>query len=228
MTPASPPVGLRPKSAAPCHGSANKLTASRQPPRRGRNASAGESPEPNRTCVRGGTAAFAWRAAPTGRRKTARLRRARAQSARTPGTGVVFRRVGFPELSGYGRWERPQPELSLQLVYLWGAAVVCGSWQGTPGGFSRGLAEVPLSALLPPTSWACKKSARLPGRDPAIPAAEGGSPKAPRRGAIKVLRPMSGKSKTARRGGTRRLRRSLSGKSKKKERAQPGPLKNHF
>ena len=101
-------------------------------------------------------------------------------------------------------------------------------------------------ALLWLLSWASKKGTRCrsttdklrrsmsgkskptPGRDPAIPAAEGGSPKAPRRGAIKVLRPMSGKSKTARRGGTRRLRRSLSGKSKKKERAQPGPLKNHF
>ena len=92
-TPAPPPVGLRPKSAAPCHGSADGCTASRQPPRRGRNASARESPEPYRKCARGGTAAFAWRAAPTGRRKTARIRRARAQGARTPGTGVVFRRV---------------------------------------------------------------------------------------------------------------------------------------
>ncbi|WP_277138628.1 hypothetical protein, partial [Anaerotruncus massiliensis (ex Togo et al. 2019)] len=48
-------------------------------------------------------------------------------------------------------------------------------------------AEVPLSALLPPTSWACKKSARPPGRDPAIYAAEGGFPKAPRRGAKKFI-----------------------------------------
>ena len=65
-------------------------------------------------------------------------------------------------------WERPQPELSLQLVYLWGVTATGGYWQGTPGGFSRGLAEVPLSALLPPTSWARKKSARPPGRAPAI------------------------------------------------------------
>ena len=72
-------------------------------------------------------------------------------------------------------WEHPQPELCPQLVYPWGVTVTCGSWQGTPGGFSRGLAEVPLSALLLPTSWARKKSARLPGRDPAISAAEGGS-----------------------------------------------------
>ena len=43
---------------------------------------------------RGDAAAFISLACPTGRRKTARLRRARAQSARMPGTGVVFRR-GF-------------------------------------------------------------------------------------------------------------------------------------
>ena len=145
---------------------------------------------------RGGAAAFAWRAAPTGRRKTARLRRVRARSARTSGTGVVFRR-GLCEPCGFGRWAHPQPELSLQLVYPWGVTVVCGLWQGTPGGFSRGLAEVPLSALLPPTSWACKKSARPPGRDPAIYAAEGGTSGAPRRGAIKAFRPPGGTSKTA-------------------------------
>ena len=92
-------------------------------------------------------------------------------------------------------WERPQPELSLQLVYLWGVTATGGYWQGTPGGFSRGLAEVPLSALLPPTSWARKKSARLPGRDPAIPAAEGGTSGAPWRGAKKAFRPPGGKSK---------------------------------
>ena len=34
----------------------------------------------------------------TGRQKTARLRRARAQGARTPGTGVVFRRAVLPSL----------------------------------------------------------------------------------------------------------------------------------
>ena len=106
----------------------------------------------------------------------------------------------------FRRWERPQPELSPQLVYPWGAAVVCGLWQGTPGGFSRGLAEVPLSALLPPTSWARKKSARPPGRDPAIYAAEGGSPKAPRRGAKKAFRPPGGKSK-------KKPRRAQRGKS---------------
>ena len=101
-TPAPPPVGLRPKSAAPCHGSADKPSASHRPPRRGRNASACESPKPYRKCARGGTAAFAWRAAPAGRRKTARLRRARAQSARTPGTGVVFRRASPASLPTAG------------------------------------------------------------------------------------------------------------------------------
>ena len=59
-----------------------------------------------------------------------------------------------------------------------------------------------LSALLPPTSWARKKSARLPGRDPAISAAEGGTFGAPRRGAKKAVRPQGGKPKPAR-GGTR-------------------------
>ena len=47
-------------------------------------------------------------------------------------------------------------------------------------------AEVPLSALLPPTSWARKKSARLPGRVPAISAAESGTSGVPRRGAKKA------------------------------------------
>ena len=44
----------------------------------------------------------------------------------------------------FHRWVRPQPELSLQLVYPLGVTAVRGLWQGIPGGFSRGLAEVPL------------------------------------------------------------------------------------
>ena len=119
------------------------------------------------------------------------------------------------EPSSFICWERPQPELSLQLVYPWGAAVVCGLWQGTPGGFSRGLAEVPLSALLPPTSWARKKSARLPGRDPAIPAAEGGTSEAPRRGAKKAFRLPGGTS-------NKKPRREQRGKSKTTAGAGPG------
>ena len=68
-----------------------------QHPARRRAAGAMPLPESLRhrtgSSHREGTSAFAWRAAPTGRRKTARLRRARARSARTPGTGVVFRRM---------------------------------------------------------------------------------------------------------------------------------------
>ena len=72
-------------------------------------------------------------------------------------------------------WERPQPELSLQLVYPWGAAVVCGLWQGTSGD-SKGPGGGSFGALLSSISWANKKWTRPPGRDPAISAAEGGSP----------------------------------------------------
>ena len=46
---------------------------------------------------------------------------------------ALFSAAGFGEPSGFNCWERPQPELSLQLVYLLGAAVTCGYWQGTPG-----------------------------------------------------------------------------------------------
>ena len=42
----------------PYHGSASKCTATHQPPRRGRNASAGEPQEPHRRCIRGGTDSF--------------------------------------------------------------------------------------------------------------------------------------------------------------------------
>ena len=75
---------------------------------------------------------------------------AHARRARERPERALFSAVDFGEPSGFGRWERPQLELSLQLVYPWGAAVTCGYWQGTPGGFSRGLAEVPLSGLLVP------------------------------------------------------------------------------
>ena len=58
---------------------------------------------------------------------------AHARRARECPERALFSVVGFGELSGFGRWVHPQPELSLQLVYPWGAAVVCGLWQGTPG-----------------------------------------------------------------------------------------------
>ena len=57
---------------------------------------------------------------------------AHARKARERSERALFSAVDYGELSGFGRWVRPQPELSLQLVYPWGAAVVRGSWQGTP------------------------------------------------------------------------------------------------
>ena len=133
---------------------------------------------------------------------------------------ALFSAAGFGEPSGFNCWERPQPELSLQLVYPWGVAVVCGLWQGTPGGFSRGLAEVPLSALLPPTSWARKKSARPPGRDPAIFAAEGGTSGAARRGAKKAPPGAARQIQTVRRAAN--PNRPPGGKSKKERRPGGG------
>ena len=58
---------------------------------------------------------------------------AHARSARERPERALFSAVGFGEPSGFGRWVRPQPELSPQLVYPWGAAVTGGYWQGTPG-----------------------------------------------------------------------------------------------
>ena len=72
-------------------------------------------------------------------------------------------------------WERPQPELSPQLAYSWGAVVTGGYWQGTPGGFSRGLAEVPLSVLLWVLSLTQRKYPARRGGTRQSPAAEGGS-----------------------------------------------------
>mgnify|MGYP007060496427 CR=1 FL=1 len=67
--------------------------------------------------------------------------RARRANARN---GRCFPPCVPDEPSGFGRWERPQLELSLQLVYPWGAAVTCGYWQGTPGGFLKGTGGSPL------------------------------------------------------------------------------------
>ena len=69
--------------------------------------------------------------------------------------------------------------------------------------------------LLSPISCPYKKWGRPPGRNPAIPAAEGGTYKAPRRGANKSPPPAGRKSlKDRRRSTTDKLRRSVSGKSK--------------
>ena len=92
--------------------------------------------------------------------------------------------------------------------------------------------EPPLSALLSSISWAIKKWTRPPGRDPAIPAAGGGTSKASRRGAKKAPPGAARQIKAACRGGTRqspppkaahlkrpggarrKLRRAQHGKSK--------------
>ena len=186
LTPTPPPVGLRPKSAA-LRPRMNEraysipLDAAPRAQCLCRRVSGTESDVRPGRHVRFCVARSAHReaencaASPRPRAERANARNGRCFPPWVPG-----------EPSGVRCWVRPQPELSLQLVYPWGVAVVCGLWQGTPGGFSRGLAEVPLSALLPPTSWARKKSARPPGRDPAISAAEGGTSGAARRGAKKA------------------------------------------
>ena len=98
---------------------------------------------------------------------------------------------------------------------------------------ARGSRGVAPRALLWFLSWASKKGTRCrattdklrrsmsgkskptPGRDPAIPAAEGGTYKAPRRGANKSPPPAGRKSLRDRRRSTiAKLRRSVSGKSK--------------
>ena len=77
---------------------------------------------------------------------------------------------------------------------------------------SRG--HSPLRFLFP-ISCPYKKWGRLPGRDPAISAAEGGTYKAPRRSANKSPPPTGRKSlRDRRRSTTGKLRRSVSGKSK--------------
>ena len=60
-------------------------------------------------------------------------------------------------------WVRPQPELSPQLVYPWGVAVVCGSWQGTPGGYRlkfRPAGPGPRSGLKPGSRGGAPASGR--------------------------------------------------------------------
>ena len=59
----------------------------------------------------------------------AHARRARERPERALFSAVWFWRA----IRQQDCWVRPQPELSFQLVYPWGAAVVRGYWQGTPG-----------------------------------------------------------------------------------------------
>ncbi|WP_418703918.1 hypothetical protein, partial [Anaerotruncus massiliensis (ex Liu et al. 2021)] len=54
---------------------------------------------------------------------------------------------GFGEPFGFIYWVRPQPELSPQLVYLWGVTATGGYWQGTPGD-SKGPGGGSFGALL--------------------------------------------------------------------------------
>ena len=200
-TPAPPPVGLRPKSAAPCHGSADGCTASRQPPRRGRNATAGESPEPYRGGASGEARPLLRGAQrPRGGGKlrgyAAHARRARERPFR-----ALFSAVGFGELSGFGRWERPQPELSLQLVYPWGAAVTCGYWQGTPGD-SKGPGGGSFGVLL----WVLSLTQRK------YPACRGGTRQSPPPQAAHLKRP-GGARKRPSVPRAEHLRRSPAGRS---------------
>ena len=74
--------------------------------------------------------------------------------------------------------------------------------------------EPPLSALLSSISWANKKWTRPPGRAPAIPAAGGGTSKAPRRGAKKAPPGAARQIQSRRRAGPGNPRRLESGKSK--------------
>ena len=125
----------------PVHGSMGKCTASRQPPRRGRNASARESPEPYRECFRVDT-----RSTPC------------AFQERRPRAALLFGRSPVPTC-----WERPQPEWNPQLVYLWGVTVVCGYWQGTPEGYRlkfRPAGPGPRSGLKPGSRGGAPASGR--------------------------------------------------------------------
>ena len=58
---------------------------------------------------------------------------AHARKARERPERALFSAAGYGEPSGVRCWERPQLELSPQLVYPWGAAAARGLWQGTPG-----------------------------------------------------------------------------------------------
>ena len=132
-TPTPPPVGLRPKSAAP------------RPRISERAYSIPPAAAPQAQCLCPGVSGTV-----LGVRLGRHVRFCMARSAHgeaencaaSPRThaeranarnGRCFPPCVPGEPSGVRCWERPQPELSLQLVYPWGAAVVCGLWQGTPG-----------------------------------------------------------------------------------------------
>ena len=62
---------------------------------------------------------------------------AHARRARERPERALFSAVDYGELSGFGRWVRPQPELSPQLVYPWGVTATGGYWQGVSRRFQR-------------------------------------------------------------------------------------------
>ena len=134
-TPAPPPVGLRPKSAAPrprISGQADSIPPAAAPRaqclcRRVSGTVPGARLGGHvRLCVARSAHGEAENCAASPR---TRARRANARNGR------CFPPCVPGEQSSFICWERPQPELSPQLVYPWGAAVTCGSWQGAPGGY---------------------------------------------------------------------------------------------
>ncbi len=181
-TPAPPPVGLRPKSAAPrpwMSGRVYGIPSAAAPraqclcPRVSGAVPKVHSGRHGRFCVA--------RSAHGEAENCAALPRTRAERANTRNGRC------FPP--------RVLASLPTAVVGRSGTSLLpAAGWTRAAGGFSRGASfappssssEPPLSALLPPTSWARKKSARPPGRVPAIPAAEGGTSGAPRRGTKKA------------------------------------------
>ena len=88
---------------------------------------------------------------------------AHARRARERPERALFSVADLGEPSGVRCWERPQPELCPQLVYPWGAAVVCGLWQGTPGGYRlkfRPAGPGPRSGLKPGSRGGAPASGR--------------------------------------------------------------------
>ena len=88
---------------------------------------------------------------------------AHARKARERPERALFSAADYGEPSGFGRWERPQPELSPQLVYPWGVTVIRGLWQGTPGGYRlkfRPAGPGPRSGLKPGSRGGAPASGR--------------------------------------------------------------------
>ena len=186
LTPAPPPVGLRPKSAAP------------RPRISERAYSIPPSAAPRAQCLCRRVSGTVPKVRPGrhGRFCVARSAHGEAENcAATPRTraeranarnGRCFPPCVPGEPSSFICWERPQPELSPQLVYLWGVTVTGGYWQGVSRGFQRTRRRVLWRPSLV-TFFGVKKVTRrrsttdklrrsmsgkskpTPGRDPAAP-----------------------------------------------------------